>query len=421
MINPSGDSGVSESQRQNRSPGSAEKSAAGKILDAAREILPWMIEIRRDLHRHPELGLEEHRTASRVQERLDKLGIEHVDALAGTGVLGLIRGPAEGPVVALRADLDALPLQDAKDVSYSSQEPGKMHACGHDVHTAILLGAARILVERGAVLPGTVKLIFQPAEETVGGAKLLIDEGVLEDPPVGAIFGLHVDPGLDVGTFGLRYGQRNASSDNLRLLIHGRSGHGAYPAGGVDAIVVAAQVVTALQSVVSRNVDARHSAVVSFGTIRGGTQGNILAHEVELVGTARSLDQTTRELILRRVRETAEGIAESMGGRAEVEIEPSYDPLINDDAMVEVVRESAIALVGSDNVKVIPRPNMGVEDFAYYVSRIPGAFFSLGVRNEEKGLVHPVHNVNFDVDENSLAFGAAAQVLNALSVLNKPR
>jgi amidohydrolase len=255
----------------------------------------------------------------------------------------------------------------------------------------------------------------------VGGAKLLIDEGVLEDPPVGAIFGLHVDPGLEVGTFGLRYGQRNASSDNLRLLIHGRSGHGAYPAGGVDAIVVAAQVVTALQSVVSRNVDARHSAVVSFGTIRGGTQGNILAHEVELVGTARSLDQTTRELVLRRVRETAEGIAESMGGRAEVEIEPSYDPLINDDAMVEVVRKSTTALVGSDKVEVIPRPNMGVEDFAYYVNRIPGAFFSLGVRNEEKGLVHPVHNVNFDVDENSLAFGAAAQVLNALSVLNRPR
>jgi amidohydrolase len=388
MINPGGDSGVSGSQRQNRSRSSAEGALAGEILDAARAILPWMIEIRRDLHRHPELGLEEHRTASRVQERLDELGIEHVDGLAGTGVLGLIKGSAEGPVVALRADLDALPLQDAKDVPYRSQEPGKMHACGHDVHTAILLGAARILAERPGELPGTVKLIFQPAEETVGGAKLLIDEGVLEDPPVGAIFGLHVDPGLEVGTFGLRYGQRNASSDNLRLLIHGRSGHGAYPAGGVDAIVVAAQVVTALQSVVSRNVDARHSAVVSFGTIRGGTQGNILAHEVELVGTARSLDQTTRELVLRRVRETAEGIAESMGGRAEVEIEPSY---------------------------------MGVEDFAYYVNRIPGAFFSLGVRNEEKGLVHPVHNVNFDVDENSLAFGAAAQVLNALSVLNRPR
>jgi amidohydrolase len=421
MVKTGGDPEAPESQPQVALTGSVEGSSAAEILAVARAILPWMIEIRRDLHQHPELGLEEHRTASRVQERLDELGIEHVDGLAGTGVLGLIRGPAEGPVVALRADLDALPLEDAKDAPYRSREPGKMHACGHDVHTAILLGAARILAERAGELAGTVKLIFQPAEETVGGAKLLIDEGVLEDPPVGAIFGLHVDPGLDVGTFGLRYGQRNASSDNLRLIIHGRSGHGAYPAGGVDAIVIAAQVVTALQSVVSRNVDARHSAVVSFGTIRGGTQGNILAHEVELVGTARSLDQTTRELVLRRIRETAEGIAESMGGRAEVEIEPSYDPLINDDAMVEVVRESATALVGSDKVKVIPRANMGVEDFAYYVSRIPGAFFSLGVRNEEKGLIHPVHNVNFDVDENSLAFGAAAQVLNALSVLNRPR
>jgi amidohydrolase len=388
-----------------------------ELLATADELVAWMSEIRRDFHRHPELGLEEHRTAARVQAVLDELGIEHVDGLGGTGVLGLIAGSSDGPVVALRADMDALPLQDAKDVPYRSQIPGTMHACGHDVHMAILLGAARILSGLADRFPGTVKLIFQPAEETVGGAKLLIEEGVLEDPTVDAIFGLHVDAGLEVGIFGLHYGQRNASSDNVDIIIHGRSGHGAYPADGVDAIVVAAQVITALQSVVSRNVDARDSAVVSFGKIQGGSQGNILADRVGLVGTVRSLDPAIRETVLRRVRETAEGVAAAMGGRAEVEIEPSYDPLINDNVQVDVVRENATSLVGEEKIFIFPKPNMGVEDFAYYLSHVPGAFFALGVGNVAAGIVHPVHHVGFDVDEQCMAYGAAIQVLNALTVL----
>lgn len=391
--------------------------SAAEILKAAQEILPWMVEIRRDLHQHPELGLEEHRTAKQVQARLDELGIEHVDGLAQTGMLAQIHGQSDGPVVALRADLDALPLQDAKDVPYKSQEAGKMHACGHDVHTSILLGAAKILKNMEGELPGTVKLIFQPAEETVGGARMLIEEGVLENPKVEAIFGLHVDPGRPVGTFGLHYGQRNASSDNLHIVIHGQAGHGAYPASAVDAIVTAAQVVTAIQTVVSRNVDARDSAVVSFGIIQGGTQGNILADRVELTGTVRTLDPHIRERVLQRIRETAEGVATGLGGSAEVNIDPSYDPLINDNTMVEVVRANATELSGEDSIEVFPRPNMGVEDFGYYVSHVPGAFFSIGVRNEEKGIVSPVHHVLFDADEEAMAYGAAIQVLNALSIL----
>ena len=391
-----------------------------EILAAARAILPWMVEIRRDLHQHPELGLDEHRTRARVEERLTELGIAHVGGLAGTGVLGTIGGQETSGgarVVALRADLDALPLQDAKaGVPYRSQVPGKMHACGHDVHTAILLGAAKLLAARAA-LPGTVKLIFQPAEETVGGARLLVEQGVLENPRVDAIFGLHVDPGMEVGTVGLRYGQRNASSDNLAITIHGRSCHGAYPAAGVDAIVVAAQVVSALQSVISRNVDARQSAVVTLGTIAGGTQGNIVASRVDLVGTVRTLDTPTRELVLRRVRETAEGVAAALGARAEVEIEPSFDPVINDDEMVEVVRGNAAGLVGADNIVIAARPNMGVEDFGFYLTQVPGAFYSLGVRNQSAGIVHPVHHELFDVDENCMAYGAALQVLNVLAVL----
>ncbi len=403
------------SPRQSAGAGPRDRTAAD-LLAEAQKILPWMVEIRRDLHRHPELGLEEHRTSARVRELLDELGIEHRDGLAGTGVLGLIPGRGGGGAVALRADLDALPLQDAKEVPYRSEVPGRMHACGHDVHTTILLGAARLLAARRDELPGPVKLLFQPAEETVGGARLLIEEGVLEDPPVAAIFGLHVDPDLEVGRLGLRYGQRNASSDDLTVTVHGRSAHGAYPSSGVDAIVAAAHVVTAVQSVVSRNVDARESAVVTFGTVQGGTQGNIVAGRVELVGTVRSLDSGVRDLVLRRVRETAEGVAAGFGARAEVAIRPSYDPLINHDEMVDLVRRNAARLLGEESVVLIDRPNMGVEDFAFYLGRVPGAFYSLGVRNEAAGIgVHPIHHELFDVDESCMAPGAALQALNALA------
>ncbi|MEM7349999.1 MAG: M20 family metallopeptidase [Acidobacteriota bacterium] len=394
---------------------------AGEIFAAAREILPWLVEIRRDLHRHPELGLEEHRTAARVQALLDEMDIEHQDGIGGTGVVGFLRGRGEGAaerVVALRADLDALPIQDAKDVPYKSQQAGKMHACGHDVHTTCLLGAARLLTDLREDLPGTVRLFFQPAEETVGGAQLLIEAGALDAPPVAGVFGLHVEPDVPVGQIEVRYGQRNASSDAVRLVIHGVSGHGAYPAGTVDAIVVAAQVISALQTVVSRNVDARESAVLSFGTIEGGAVANVVANRVELTGTVRCLDPTIRKLVLRRLRETAEGVASALGGRAEVEIEPSYPPLVNDDAMVELVQRNAAALVGEENVIVKPTPNMGVEDFAYYLERTPGAFFSIGVRNEAAGIVHSVHHELFDVDEDCLAYGVAMQVLNALSILD---
>lgn len=387
---------------------------AADVLAAARKIHPWLVEVRRDLHRHPELGLEEHRTSERIRTLLDELGIEHVDGIGGTGVLGLL-GPGGGRAVALRADIDALPIEDRKDVPYRSQVPGKMHACGHDVHTTVLLGAARLLA--GMDFPGTVKLLFQPAEETVGGAKLLIEAGVLENPKVDAIFGLHVEPDIPVGHFTLRYGQRNASSDDVFVTVLGRSCHAAYPSGGVDAIVVAAQVVSALQTVISRNTDARDSAVLTFGKIHGGTQGNVVAGRVELVGTVRTLHPDVRKAVLARVREVATGVAEAFGGSAEVRIDPSYDPLINDDAMVDVVRANAVRLVGEENVTLRDRPNMGVEDFGYYLGHVPGAFYSLGVRNEAAGIVHGIHTDRFDVDEECLAYGVAMQVLNALAIL----
>jgi amidohydrolase len=387
------------------------------ILAAAREILPWMIEIRRDLHQHPELGLEEHRTGKKVRELLDELGIEHEDGMGGTGVLGTIQGNAEGKTVALRADLDALPIQDDKDVSYASKVPGRMHACGHDVHTTMLLGAARLLAEERTSLPGTVKLLFQPAEETVGGAKLMIEAGALENPRVEAIFGVHVDPSLEVGTVGLHYGQRNASSDDLAIIVHGKAAHAAYPSIGVDAIVAAAHVVIAVQAIVSRNVDAREAAVVSLGVIEGGTQTNIVADRVKLAGTVRCLNPEVRALVLHRIEETVEAVARAMGARAEIEIEPSYDPVVNDQAMVDLVRENSGRLLGDESAVIFDQPLMGVEDFGFYLSEIPGAFYSLGVRNEGAGIVHPVHFGLFDVDESAMAIGVALQVLNALSVV----
>ena len=389
--------------------------SAAALLEEARAILPWMVEIRRDLHQHPELGLEEHRTAVRVCERLSELGVEHRAGVAGTGVVGLIPGREEGPAVALRADLDALPLQDAKEVPYRSQVPGKMHACGHDVHTTVLLGAARLLAARRSEIARPVKLFFQPAEETVGGAERMIAEGVLQDPPVAAVFGLHVEPELEAGRIGLRYGQRNASSDYLSVTVHGRSAHGAYPSAGVDAIVAAAQLVSAMQSVVSRNVDARDAAVITFGRIQGGSQGNILASRVELVGTVRCLDPQVRELVLRRARETAEGVAAGLGATVEVETRPGYAALVNHDGMVDVVRRGAAALVGEENVVVYDRPNMGVEDFAFFTREVPGAFYSLGVRNEAEGITAPIHHELFDVDESAMALGAALQALNAMT------
>ncbi|RLE27943.1 MAG: amidohydrolase, partial [Acidobacteria bacterium] len=378
-----------------------------------------MIDIRRDLPPHPELGLEEHRTSARIQSLLAEMGVEFRAGLGGTGVLGLIRGDGRGKVVALRADMDALPLEDQKEVEYKSKVPGKMHACGHDVHTTMLLGAARLLMERKDPLPGTVKLLFQPAEETVGGAKLLIEDGALENPPVDAIFGLHVDPALDVGRIGLHYGQRNASSDDLKIIVHGTSAHGAYPWEGVDAVVATAQVINAIQTIVSRQIDAREAVVITVGMINGGTQGNIVADRVELVGTVRCLTQETRRLVLGQILKRAEGAARGMGARAEVIIEPSYDPVVNDDHLLGIVRSNAQELLGEENVVVFPKPNMGVEDFGFYLAETRGAYYSLGVRNEERGIVNQVHHGLFDVDESAMAYGVALQILNALAVLTQ--
>ncbi|RNB83766.1 amidohydrolase [Brevibacillus nitrificans] len=389
-----------------------------RIWRQAQEILPWLTEVRRDFHQYPEFGMEEFRTQEQIIRYLEEMGIPYYKS-AGTGVVGLIEGATPGAVVALRGDMDALPIDERNETSYRSKVQGKMHACGHDAHMTCLLGAARILNDSRQELAGVVKLFFQPAEETVGGALPMIREGVLENPRVEAAFGLHVSADLPVGKIAVKYGQMNAASDDLHITVRGENGHGAYPHKGKDAIVIAAHVITALQTIVSRNVDPREAAVITLGVISGGTASNILAQEVKLTGTIRTLDKSVRAFVKERVCEVADLTARSLGGEAEVFFEEGYTSLINDSEMVDQVKRCGEALLGAENVRVNDFPMMGVEDFAFFAEHVPSAFYHLGVRNEEKDCVYPVHHPRFDLDENSLAVGAAMQAFNAMTFLQE--
>lgn len=388
------------------------------LIAEAKTIQSWLVEVRRDFHRHPELGMEEKRTQAKIMEYLTGLDIPY-EKIANTGVVGLIEGAEAGKTIGLRADMDALPIDEQNEVDYKSTIPGKMHACGHDAHMTVLLGAAKILKEHQSSLKGNVKLLFQPAEETVGGAEPMIAEGALQNPDVHAMFGLHMSTIIPTGKIGVIYNQMNASSDSIRLTIKGAKGHGAYPHSGRDAIVIAAHVITALQTIVSRNVDPRKAAVISLGTINGGTQSNVIADEVVLNGTVRTLDPEVRSYVIERIKEVMEFTTRSLGGDYEFWHEPGYVSLINNNEMVDIAVASGEALLGKGNVQWMDLPNMGVEDFAYFAAAVPSAFFQLGCRNEAKGIIHGGHTSYFDIDEDSLALGAALQVQNVWRALAK--
>lgn len=387
----------------------------GKVND----LKDWLIGLRRDFHQYPEFGMEEFRTMGKITQYLDQMGIEYEKGIATTGVVGIIRGSKPGKTVALRADMDALPLEELSDVPYKSKSPGKMHACGHDAHMTVLLGAAKILNDMRDQLSGNVKLLFQPAEETVGGAKPMIDAGVMEDPKVDGVFGLHVSSEIPVGEIKVRYGQMNASSDTIKIVLHGKSSHGAYPHGGIDAIMMSSHVLSALQTVVSRNVDPRNSAVITLGTIHGGTQGNIIADKVELVGTVRTLDPATRDFVLNRIESIVTDVSNSLGGSGKLIRSEGYAALINHVSMVDIAKTSGEELLGPENVSLLTKPSLGVEDFSYFAQAAPAAFFNLGCRNESKGIVHEAHYGLFDIDEDCLVIGTALQVKNVLSFLEK--
>lgn len=409
----------------------ADASAAD--LDARLEaVAPKLIAWRRDIHEHPELSNRESRTAKLVADRLRALGMEVKTGVAHTGVIGLLKGGKPGPVVALRADMDALPVTEEVDVpfrsrvraTYNGQDVGVMHACGHDAHVAILLATAEVLAGMRERLPGTVKFIFQPAEEgppagEAGGAPLMIEEGVLDNPRPDAIFGLHVISGIPAGMITYRAGALMASADWVYITVRGRQTHGAWPWMGIDPVATAAQIVVGLQTIVSRQIDvSKEPAVVTIATIHGGTRKNIIPDTVELTGTVRSFDEAMREDIHRRIKHVAEHIAQSAHATAEVKIEKAAAVTVNDPALTERMLPSLKRAAGDAGIRQNPRV-MVAEDFSFFEQRVPGLFFFLGVtpKDQDMASAAPNHSPRFFVDESALATGVRAMTTVTLDFL----
>ncbi|MBU3843110.1 MAG: amidohydrolase [Candidatus Fusobacterium pullicola] len=387
------------------------------ILQNIEKNNQWFINTRRELHKIPELDFELPKTVAYVTSLLDEMGLTYKTGVGKSGIVVDIEGKNKDITIALRADMDALPILECGNKEYSSTISGHMHACGHDVHTAILLGVAKTISENRDSLPCNVRLLFQPAEETTGGALPMIEDGCLEG--VDAIFGLHVDPTIECGVIGIKYGAYCASSTDVIIEVEGKSCHGAYPSQGIDAIVATCGIVTNLQSVISRNIDSRDSAVLSFGKIIGGEKENIVAQNVRVSGTLRTLSPEIKNKVKERVKEMVEFTAKGYGATGKVTYRDSYTALINHDEYINIVKENGKELLGDSGIYVKTLANMGVEDFAYFVEKVPGAFFNLGVGNKKKGITAPLHNDKFDIDEDSLKIGVALQIFNILSAYDK--
>ncbi|MBQ6820529.1 MAG: amidohydrolase [Clostridium sp.] len=381
-----------------------------------------LIKIRRVLHEHPELGMEEYETSKFIKNFLSREGIEYVE-VAKTGVCGIIRGTKEGEesnrTIALRGDIDGLPILDKKVCDYSSKVEGRMHACGHDAHTTILLGAAKILNKNRNLFSGNIKLLFEPAEETIGGAQFMIKDGVLENPKVDCICGLHVEETLECGTIMIKDGVVNAASNPFTIKIKGAGGHGAYPHTAVDPVVIASHIVLALQTIVSREIKPANPAVVTVGTIHGGTAQNIIPEEVVISGVIRTMSREDRAFAKERLREIVEGIAKSSRATADIEIEESYPNLYNNSDMVEKFKGCAEKIIGKENVLVQEHPKMGVESFAYFANERPSVFYFLGSGNKDKNIIYPAHSNLFDIDEDCLSLGVAMQCQMAYEYLTR--
>jgi len=391
------------------------------IARAVAQVEKPMVEVRRDIHEHPELGNREHRTGALVRDRLRALGLEVRYPVAKTGVVGLLRGGAPGPTVALRADLDALPIDERNEVAYRSRTPGVKHACGHDAHTAMLLGAAEVLSSFKDRLPGNVLFLFQPAEEgppegEKGGALLMLEEGALSPPPITAIFALHVSPLLEVGRVGWCEGPIFASSDRFTIEVQGRKTHGAYPHTGLDPVPVAAELVLALQTIASREIDAQQPKVITIGSIHGGNRNNIIAESVVLEGTLRALDRDVRRELRERLERTVRGVAEAHGTTAEVRYGPGHPATVNDAGLARAMVPALERALGRERVVVV-RPEMGAEDFAEYALQIPALYLRLGTRNEARGITAMVHTALFDIDEDALPIGVRTLVTLAWEAL----
>jgi amidohydrolase len=376
------------------------------LTGEAKALHEQLIAWRRDFHAHPELGLQEHRSAGVIAGKLSELGYRVQTGVAETGVVGLLTGKRDGPVVMVRFDMDALPVTEENDTAYASQNPGVMHACGHDAHMAIGLAVATMMAAHRDEIGGTLKLVFQPGEEGMNGAEIMIEEGVLENPRPDVFLATHVWNNLPVGMIGVTPGASMAGAEKWTCTVRGRGGHGALPDQTADPIVASAQIVCGIQTIISRNVSPLETGVVSVGTIHGGDAFNVIPAEVLLSGTTRSFNPNVRETILRRLREVIERIAAACDTEAQLEITPMTPPLVNDAGVARVVHAAAAEVVGPENV-VADERTMGGEDAAFFMQEIPGCFFFLGSANAERELNVPHHNPRFDFDEDALSMGTA--------------
>ncbi len=394
------------------------KSYVNRLLKTIDEINDRIVEIRHDIHAHPDLSGEEEHTKYLVKGILEATGYEIGEFPDNYGLVADLRIDPEAPTIALRADMDALPIQERTQAPYASRVPGVMHACGHDSHTAIAVGTAIALASIKEHLPGNVRFIFQPSEESKeGGSAQLIEEGVLEG--VDGIFGLHAYPYLHTGQIGYKYGVMMASADIFTIEIFGKAAHGARPHEGVDAILVSSMIVTSLNHIVSRRIDPLHPAVISMGTIEGGRAPNIICDHVILRGTVRTINEEVRNAIPEMMERSIKGICKTMGAEYNFDYTFGQPELINDDAMVDIVVQEARSILGEANVIDLKDPVMGGEDFSEYLKVVPGAFFRLGTCNEAKNTCAPQHNARFDVDDDALSVGMKVMALSALRFLRE--
>ncbi|MCU0429632.1 MAG: M20 family metallopeptidase [Cytophagaceae bacterium] len=393
-------------------------SVKNKIQELAQREFEQVVRHRHHLHSHPELSFEEVQTSLYVQQQLKSMGIAEVSVMADTGVVAMIRGQhPEKKTVALRADMDALPIQETNEVSYKSTRPGVMHACGHDVHTSCLLGAASILQQARQDFEGSIKLIFQPGEEKIpGGASLMIRDGVLQNPAPRHILGQHVMPSIPVGKVGFKPGMYMASADEIYITVKGKGGHAAMPDKNIDPILIASHILVALQQIVSRNCDPRLPCVLSFGKIVGMGATNIIPDEVKIEGTFRTMDENWRAEAKKKMKKMAEAIAEGMGGTCEFTILQGYPFLRNAEDLTHRMKAAAIDFLGEENVVDLDIW-MAAEDFAFYTQQVDACFYRLGVRNEARGITSGVHTSTFDIDEQALLTGSGLMAWLALQDL----
>ena len=393
-------------------------STGKELLEATKTMKDWLVQTRRTLHRIPEAGDAEFETQEAVCGILEELGVPYEKRR--TSVVALVEGNKSGNVVGVRADMDALPVNEPADRVYASRHKGYMHACGHDAHMTIALGTAKYWLEHRNELEGSVKFLFQPAEETTGGAAKMIADGCLENPHVDFVIGLHVMPDVPTGKVELKHGALNGSSDFLGVTIRGKGAHAAYPSTGIDAIMIAAKVVDALHSVVSRYVSPLQEAVLTLGTIQGGTRNNIIADEVRMTGTIRTTNPQVRAEIAERVRAIVANLPVAFGGSGEVDIVAGYAALVNHDWVVDLIAEEAKELLGPDSIIWRDKASMGVEDFSFFVQERPGSFYHLGCGNPRKGITAALHSNAFDIDEDCLPIGVAMQAGLVARLLGKP-